>query len=272
MLHYFNKAGTTKGITVLSFSLFFIYSFNSFGQKKKLTTNQIIKEQPIKIISYEVLENGDTINKVDQNAMKHGKWLLYSKNEYNEQPLFEFGVYDYSKRVGKWMVYDKQGSILAEENYKQGLKDGEAKYFENGNLYCVGNYLALRSKYEYDTIMVENPITNLTRPVVVKASIGSVRHGMWTFYNLQTKKVDRVVEYQVDEIIYDKDYTENQALDSAATAEKLKTMPHISNKLPVNSWKIDKDKKPNKYTEFPDNMQYVKPNVRREKNNKKDNK
>jgi hypothetical protein len=80
-----------------------------------------------------------------------------------------------------------------------------------------------------------------------------------------TSKVDRVVEYQVDEVIYEKDYTLAGTPDSNTAALKLKTLPHISKEQPKNVWILDKNKRPTKYTDIPDNTQYVKPNVRRNK-------
>lgn len=257
--------------SALSIGIFILMMLtnNALAQKKRPAsppTNKVtVDDKTIRIVSYEVLENGDTINKLDQHNVKHGKWLHYTEGKYSDPSMYEYGNYDNNKRAGKWMVYDKEGRVTAEENYKQGLKDGEARYFEQGALYCVGNYLALKSKYEYDTVMVENPITNALRPVVIKASVGSVRHGMWTFYDVYTHKVDRVVEYQVDEVIYEKDYSQEHNRDSVVESQKLREMPHVSQKPPPNVWSQEKGKKPAKYTDIPDNVQYVKPNVRKDK-------
>jgi antitoxin component YwqK of YwqJK toxin-antitoxin module len=256
-------------IRYIGFIVLIILSQIAQGQKKRPTTlppaKIVSEDKTIRIVSYEVLENGDTINKLDQNKVKHGKWLQYTEGKYSDPSMYEYGNYDNNKRSGKWMVYDTEGRIMAEENYKQGLKDGEARYFEQGALYCIGNYLALKSKYEYDTVMVENPVTNALRPVVIKASVGSVRHGLWTFYDVYTHKVERVVEYQVDEVIYEKDYSEELNKDSVTASQKLREMPHVSQKPPPNVWMQDKGKKPVKYTDIPDNVQYVKPNVRKDK-------
>lgn len=249
--------------------LFLLMAGSIQAQKKRTQTTSSPKpvavDKTIRIVSFEVLENGDTINKLDQNKVKHGKWLHYTEGKYSDPSMYEYGNYDSDKRTGKWMVYDKEGRTTAEENYKNGLKNGEARYYEQGSLYCVGNYLALKSIYEYDTVMVENPITNALRPVVIKASVGSVRHGLWTFYDVYTHKVDRVVEYQVDEVIYEKDYSGENKTDTTTASQKLREMPHVSQKPPPNVWTEGKGKKPAKYTDIPDNVQYVKPNVRKDK-------
>jgi hypothetical protein len=249
-----------KKMTMLSVILFFVLSV--FAQKKKT----LVHQTPFvvsKIVSYEILENGDTINKLDNKQFKQGFWLHYSEGRFGEQSYYEYGAYDNNVRVGKWLVYDNDGRTQSEEFYKSGLKSGEAKYYDNGKLYCIGNYLALDSKYDYDTIMVEDPITNITRPVVVKADVGSVRHGVWTYFDIRTSKIDRVVDYQLDEIIYEKDYSDVNSVDSTFAAEKIKAQPHNSNKAPANVWFFDKSKKPSKFTDIPDNVESVKPNVRK---------
>lgn len=246
-------------------SLCLMLSIISFAQKKKTTPPAPVINQVAKIVSYEVLENGDTINKLDQNKHKQGKWLIFNEGKYGEPSLYEYGSYANNIRVGKWNVYDNDGRVVSEENFKSGIKDGEARYFDNGKLYCIGNYLALRSKYEYDTVMVEDPNTNLLRPVVIKADVGSVRHGLWTYYEPFTSKIEKVIEYQVDEVIYERDYTNTNAVDSNYKELKNKTMPHISNKPPSSVWMLEKGKKPVKYTDIPENAEYVKPNVRKSK-------
>ncbi len=237
----------------------------TFAQKKKIYSPTPLANQVVKIISYEVLENGDTINKLDQNKHKHGKWLIFNEGKYGEPSLYEYGSFNNNVKTGKWNVYDNDGRVVSEENFKSGIKDGEARYYEKGKIYCIGNYLALRSKYEYDTVMVENPTTNILRPVVIKADVGSVRHGLWTYYEPSTSNIEKVIEYQVDEVIYERDYTKTNAVDSNYKEFKNNTMPHISHKPPTSVWMLEKGKKPVKYTDIPENAEYVKPNVRKGK-------
>lgn len=228
---------------------------NIFAQNKKT----IPIEDNIKIVSFELLENGDTINKLDHKKRRQGKWLLVNKGGYGEDDFIEFGAYDSDIRTGVWKTYTMDGVIISQEFYKQGNKNGEARYYEDGFLYCVGNYLALRSKYDYDTIMVEDPITNLEKPVILKTSVGSVRHGFWTYYDPPSTDVKRVLEYQVDEIIYEKEYSAK--VDSAYILKRMQTFP--KGEIQTNNMMLDKNKRPSKFTDFPDNVEFVKPNVRR---------
>ena len=109
--------------------------------------------------------------------------------------------------------------------------------------------------------MVEDPITNVTKPIRIKADVGSVRHGLWTYYKTGTSQIEKVIEYQADEIVYQKEYP-TQA-DSLYLESKKKKLPHISKQDPPQVWHYNKSKKPVKYTDFPENTQYVTPNVRK---------
>jgi antitoxin component YwqK of YwqJK toxin-antitoxin module len=189
----------------LCISVLILFTCSTFAQKKKLVSTL----EPFKIVSFELLENGDTINKLDNKNRKWGKWLIVNKGGYGEEDFMELGSFDDDVRTGVWKSYTMNGTIISQEFFKQGNKSGEARYYDDGFLFCVGNYLALRSKYDYDTIMVEDPNTGMEKPVILKSDVGSVRHGFWTYYNTPTTDVKKVLEYQVDEVIYEKEYTPN---------------------------------------------------------------
>ena len=240
-----------------------LISQNVFAQKPKGNTRPNTKKEVVSIISFEVLENGDTINKLDSKNVRHGRWLIEQEARYEEPGTMEVGNYDAGLKIGKWQKYTNKGILLSEEFYKRGLKDGEARYYEDNYLICVGNYLALNAKKFYDTVMVEDAITNELKPVRIKTDVGSIKHGTWTFYEPQTKKINRVIEYQADEIIYDKSYNTLSNADSVALLKKMKSFPHVTNKPDENVWMQKGNGKRIKYTDIPDNVQYVKPNERR---------
>ncbi|MGI9192661.1 MAG: hypothetical protein ACR2IL_11125 [Chitinophagaceae bacterium] len=226
-----------------------------------LGNEQVALAQTVQWKSYKVLQNGDTINKLDAKNQKQGMWLMES---YDDLDQFEYTYAQFvnNKQEGKCLKTNRDGVPVAEENFKNGLKDGEARYYDAGQLLCVGHYLALRARYEYDTIWVENPETNQLRPVRVKSNRGSVRHGFWTYYHPGTKQLARVLEYQADSLIYAKEYKE--PADSVQILRKMKTWPHgaQAENLP-GVWSEHPEKKPVRFTDFPEDGKGVKPNIRK---------
>ncbi|KXK43384.1 MAG: MORN variant repeat protein [Bacteroidetes bacterium OLB11] len=240
--------------------LLFIFTFHfgnsTLAQNKQNTESS--KQTDYKIISYEVLENGDTINKKNAQSEKIGEWVEIINGRYNEPDRIENGLYENNVKVGVWKSYTSSGKIISQEFYLKGRKSGEAKYYEDGKLFCVGNYLALKADYDYDTIMVEDPVSNKIKPVILKANMGSVRHGFWTYYDIFTHEVIKVLEYQADDIIYEKDYA--QKIDSTYIKQRDKDFKKGT--PPPNVMILDKNKKSTRFTDFPENTQYVKPNTR----------
>jgi hypothetical protein len=88
-----------------------------------------------------------------------------------------------------------------------------------------------------------------------------VRHGQWTYYSPERKTIEKVLEYQADEVIYEQAFTSK--LDSTYLETKMKNLPHNSNQAPNNVWHVDKNKKSVKYTDIPENTKSVVPNVRK---------
>ncbi len=235
------------------------HPMSTFAQKKKNVESNIMAP----IVSFEVLDNGDTINQLDAKQMRHGKWLIEHAEHYGENGYFEYGSYVNNIKIGRWQNFTLDGRILSDEFYKKGNKDGEAKYYEDGSLFCIGHFLALNSNKVFDTIEVEDPITNQFNKITIKTDAGSVRHGFWTYYDTQTKEINKIVEYQVDEIVYEREYLSKK--DSVYIEAKMKTWPHVTQKQISPEWPYGKNKKPVRYTDFSENTDYVKPNVRKEK-------
>lgn len=213
------------------------------------------------LLSYELTPGGDTINRVDAQNHRQGRWVSYHPERYGDEAFYEIGYFLNNDKIGAWRAFTKDGVLMKEENYKNGRKHGEAKYYEQGHLICVGNYLALNARYKYDTIMVEDPDTELWKPVIIESRFGSVKHGFWTFYKPPSLEIEKIVEYQADEIIYENEYLTKD--DSVYLEKRIQHYPHNANgQLPTNTWVLpqDKGKKPIRYTDFPENTKYVKPN------------
>ena len=235
------------------------------AQKKKGNAVQITQPAPVTIVSYELLENGDTINRLDSKHLKQGKWVIEHEAHHEEPGFLEVGVFENDLRTGSWKSYSMQGELQSIETYKLGLKDGEARYYQDGELFCVGNYMALNARQVYDTVMVEDAVTNVLKPVRIKTDVGSIKHGTWSFYDLQTHQLNRLLEYQADEVTFDQTYLVINQTDSLEIIRKMKSFPHITHKPDENVWLGKTGQKRIRYTDFPDNTQSVKPNVRKPK-------
>ena len=82
--------------------------------------------------SYKLTENGDTMNIVDANNLKQGKWKVYVPALRVEPAYEEEGIYKDNKKEGIWRKFDMYGLLFAIEKYKWGMKDGIQTYLSNG--------------------------------------------------------------------------------------------------------------------------------------------
>ena len=237
------KISTYFILAVIGFS-----SYEScFGQTTDLAPNQ-----------YELSITGDTLNRTNDDGVRIGLWNVYFESRFGDDSYFEVGKFALGKKHGKWSTYTKDGFLTQEINYFNGYKNGEIKFYDRGRLICRGNYRALRTDVAYDTILVENPTDNSYTQKVVPTSLGSVRHGFWTYFKPPFNKIYKVEEYQVDILVYSHDY-ENER-DSMAIQKRIDMFPHNSNELPPGIWTIDRGKKARRFTDFPENLKGVKPN------------
>lgn len=244
---------------VKNFSIYFFLFFASttcWAQSAKKKSGQAPNQ-------YQLSVTGDTLNRTDANGLRYGLWNVYHEARYGDGAFFEIGEFVNDRRHGTWRTYTKDGIIMLETNYYNGFKDGEIKYYDRGRLVCRGNFKALRTDVPYDTLLIEDPKDNSLKEKIVPTSLGSVRHGFWTYYKPPYNKVDRVEEYQVDELIYSHVY-ETEA-DSVAIQKRFDMFPHNSNRMPNGIWTLDRGKKAPRFTDFPANTKYVKPNPGKKK-------
>jgi antitoxin component YwqK of YwqJK toxin-antitoxin module len=210
----------------------------------------------IALKSYEVLDDGDTINKLDELNRRQGKWLISYPELRGEDAYVEFGTYRDDRKINLWRRFTSRGQPIAVETYKKGRLDGEAKYYEDGRLFCIGNYYGLKEGDGWDTILVEDPITNIETPVRVKCEVGSVRHGLWTYYDPLSGKIKKIVEYHADQVIYEKEYLTQK--DSTLAKRRWKQLPKEPYLDSETIWYIDKNKVPVNYADLPKKVVYKK--------------
>lgn len=84
---------------------------------------------------------GDTINRVDKQMRKQGKWIYFYDENKREQIRMK-GAFVDNHRVGLWIKYFKNGNRKNEVTYKRGKPIGPARfYYENGHIREEGEWL-----------------------------------------------------------------------------------------------------------------------------------
>ncbi len=157
--------------------------------------------------SLSIAQSAAELNQNDAAGKPQGQWLIRQPARMGEDAFSEWGTFDHGVRTGVWYRFDGEGEVAAIERYRLGVKDGEAKYFERGRLVCVGHYRGLNPTYAYDTIYVVDPVTDAERRVIIPTERGSVKHGLWQYYDERTGRLTREIEYSVDEIIAKQDFS-----------------------------------------------------------------
>ncbi len=166
------------------------------------------------------------VNLRDKAGKPHGMWYTQQAARMGEPAYAEWGTYDHGRKTGVWYQTDAEGEIKSAERFRGDVKDGEAKYFIGGRLIAVGPYRGLNPAREYDTVLVTNAVTGEEKPVQVRTDRGSLRHGLWRFYDEQNGRLTREVEYQVDEVVYQRSFLLTRE-DSTYYEQRTKKLPHV---------------------------------------------
>ncbi len=140
---------------------------------------------------YQLSPKGDTLNAIDKNNLKQGKWIITVAELRGEPGYEEEGILKDGKKEGTWRRYNSHGDLLGIENYRYGGKDGLQQYFTNfGEMVREENWRAYNPEAPYDTIAVYGTGSNeIINYKIVKAEQYSVRHGEWKFYDPATGRI-----------------------------------------------------------------------------------
>ncbi len=149
--------------------------------------------------SYKLNDKRDTINAVDKNNLKQGKWVIHIDELRGEPGYEEEGLFKNDKKEGIWRMYNLTGDIIGVENYKLGGKDGIQQYYTYlGDLYREESWRGYDPEAPYDTVAVYGTGSNeIVDYKIVKAEQYSVRHGEWRYYEpgsgrlVKSEKYDR---------------------------------------------------------------------------------
>lgn len=147
--------------------------------------------------SYELTDNGDTVNRVDRKGLRQGMWLVKTGPLRGEPGYEEEGAFKDGLKEGVWRRFSMQGDMIAVEQFKRGFRDGRQVYFSSlGEPLREENWKSVDPDNPYDTIDVpdlNNPMVSHSK--VIKHEAAEVRHGPWKYFDPLTGRVVRTENY-----------------------------------------------------------------------------
>jgi len=147
--------------------------------------------------TYQLTAEGDTLNAIDKNDKKQGKWVIHVDPIRDEYGYEEEGVFKNNNKEGIWRKYSLAGDIIAVEFYKLGGKHGIQQYYTYlGDLIREESWRGYDPDTPYDTIAVYGEGNNeIIDYKIVKADQYSVRHGEWKYFDAGTGRLMKVEKY-----------------------------------------------------------------------------
>jgi hypothetical protein len=147
--------------------------------------------------SFQISVKGDTINCIDKDTLKQGRWVVRVEPLRGEPGYEEEGVFEDDQKEGLWRRYNLTGDLLAVENYRWGFRDGKQTYFTPlGDLLREESWKAVNPENVYDTIEVpdlNNPM--IMQEKIVKHESSELRHGPWKYYDPNTGMITKTENY-----------------------------------------------------------------------------
>ena len=134
--------------------------------------------------TFQLNDKGDTINGINQQGQKHGKWVIHVDELRGEPGYEEEGVYKKGEKDGFWRKYNLEGDLIAVEHYILGGKDGLQQYFTYlGDLVREENWRGYNPDAPYDTVAIYGTGSGeIVDYKIVKAQPYSVKDGEWRYY------------------------------------------------------------------------------------------
>ncbi len=141
--------------------------------------------------SFSINAKGDTINAINLNGQKTGKWVIEIPELRGEPGYVEEGLYQKGVKDGYWRQYSIEGDLIGVEQYKLGGKDGLQQYFTFlGALEHEENWRGYNPEDPYDTIAVYGTGSGeIIDYKIVKAEPYSVKQGEWKYYDVQSGRL-----------------------------------------------------------------------------------
>lgn len=146
---------------------------------------------------------GDTINAINRQGQKVGKWVIHVDEIRGEPGYEEEGMYRKGVKDGYWRMYSTDGDLMGVEHYILGGKDGLQQYFNYlGELLREENWKGYNPDAPYDTIAVYGTGSGeIVDYKIVKAEPYSVKNGVWKYYEPGSGRVTRTEEWDRNNLV-----------------------------------------------------------------------
>lgn len=151
--------------------------------------------------TYKIGVKGDTLNCIDFNNLKQGKWVVHMESLRGEPGYDQEGIYKDNKKEGAWRTYTLMGDIMSIENFRWGYKNGNCSYYNIYGIERLESWRAIDPKSPYDTIDVPDLHSDAVYKKIVKVDASCVKQGTWNYYNSETGAITKTEEYVLDQLV-----------------------------------------------------------------------
>lgn len=152
--------------------------------------------------TFSLSDKGDTLNCTDMKGWKQGPWIVKVAELRGNPGYEEEGLYVNDRKEGLWRRFTEQGDALAVVNYRWGLLNGKAQYFNLQGVEREESWWAIDPDKKYDTIDVPDLyVDGVFKKVAIKNEGHSMRHGKWTYFDPSTGFIQRTEHYVRDSAV-----------------------------------------------------------------------
>ncbi|MES2140033.1 MAG: SpoIIE family protein phosphatase [Bacteroidota bacterium] len=123
---------------------------------------------------FEVYQN-DTINRIDSDGLKQGKWIYFGKDKMEnghfldrKKQIQEVGYFSNNKKQYLWKSYFENGRIKSEITYENGIPKGSVKLYDDDGRYKEGGifednqWIRDHEVYDYNGNIISDPAAKST--------------------------------------------------------------------------------------------------------------
>ena len=146
--------------------------------------------------SFKLTDGADTLNRLDNNNQKQGRWKIHINASRSDPAYDEEGNFKNNLKEGIWRKYDMYGLLFAQENYKWNNQNGLQQYLTQGQLEHDEMWRSVDPARKFDTIDVIDPIDQTkVESKIIKVESYALPFGKWKYYDPESGRVIKTEYY-----------------------------------------------------------------------------